>query len=402
MNNLILRPRLRGCIVVTVAAMSIGLAGCGAGDSTGNASGDYELLYVSGISGLLSPSAKAFERGMNAHVDFLNEEGGINGRQLNLTVEDNQSDPTRGVTVVQQALTSDRHPEVVFPGVSSNEALAVAPLLTREKIPHIVSASTPKLDDVNQYPYTFSYAGKQADYVAGVREFVAQEGGGDRIALAVPNDALGEAAAMSFEEVFADSETEVSYFDPEAVDFTPTYQKLIASRPDWIMMEGAGGQVPIMLASRVKAGGESIPTILGITASSAPLLDFASEEQRVNVYSTLLPLQRYIDPKDRSDEFVEFNERVTAQGPLEVSLAIYASGWDMIGLWARAAEQAGEDASGDEVVAALEDLTISEDDTQFPMFGAEYSAESHYPEGVPTRIEFGQVQATKDGMLIVE
>jgi branched-chain amino acid transport system substrate-binding protein len=401
MNHAILRCRPQAVAVAIVAA-ALGLAGCGAAGSGDDASSDYELLYVSGISGLLSPSAKAFERGMKAHVEYINENGGIHGRQLNLTVEDNQSDPTRGVTIVQEALTSDKRPDVVFPGVSSNEALAVAPLLTREKIPHIVSASTPKLDDVEEYPYVFSYAGKQADYVAGVREFIAQEGGGDRIALAVPNDALGDAAAMSFEAVFADMETEVSYFDPEAVDFTPTYQKLIASKPDWIMMEGAGAQVPIMLASRVKAGGESVPTILGITASSAPLLDFASEDQRANVYSTLLPLQRYIESGDRSQEFVEFNERVTAQGPLEVSLAIYGSGWDMIGLWARAAEQAGENPSGDEVVEALENLKISEDDTQFPMFGAAYSAESHYPQGVPTRIGFGQVKAKKDGMLLVD
>jgi len=400
-NDVIRFRRLRWASAgLTVATLV--LAGCGGGGEE-DASGEHELLYISGISGLLSPSAKAFERGMNAHVEFINDNGGIHGRKVNLTVKDNQSDPTRGVTLLQEALNSDKRPDAVFPGVSSNEARAVAPLLTREKIPHFVSASTPKLDDVKQFPYVFSYAGKQADYVAGVREFLAEKGSdADRIALAVPNDALGDAAAASFKEVFADRDTSVAYFDADAVDFTPTLQKLMAGKPDWIMMEGAGAQVPIMLSSRVKAGAQDVPTILGVTASSAPILDFASAEQRDNVYSTLLPLQRYIEPQDRSEEFVEFEKRVTEQGPLEVSLAIYGSGWDMIGLWARAAEKAGEDATGDDVVKALEDLELSKDDTQFPMFGADYDDKSHYPYGVEKRIGFGQVVAEKDGMLIVE
>lgn len=377
------------------------LASCGGG--SGEAGDDpFDVLYVSGITGLLSPSAKAIERGIEAHVDYLNENGGIAGREVRLTVEDNQSDATRGVTLVQSTLNSDKRPDLVIPGVSTNEALAVAPLLTREKIPVVASVSSPAMDDVDKFPYLFAYGALQREYLVGAQKFIEEKGGAERVALVVPNDGLGDGIAENFDSVFAGVETETFQFDGESVDFTPTFQKAMAFDPDWIITEGAGAQVSVILSSRVKASAESIPTIAGITASSQPLLEVAQGDQLQNLYATMLPLQRFIEPEDRSDEFNEMAERVNAQGPLEQPLATYGSGWDLVGLWARAVEQADGDSSAEAFTEAMENLEISEDDKQFPMFGGDYKPESNFPQNVDEYINFGILKSEKEGMLVIE
>lgn len=389
-------------LVVVAIVSALTLTSCGSDEGGSEETDPFEILYVSGITGLLSTSAKAFERGIKAHVEYLNENDGVTGREVRLTVKDNQSDPTRGVTLVQESLSSDARPDVVLPGVSSNETLAVAPLLMREKVPVMASISSPALDDVEQFPYMFSYCALQRDYLVGGLEFMKNSGDLNRVALVVPNDALGDGVIDGFEEIFADVDTEVIQFDGESVDFTPAFQKAAAFDPDWIITEGAGAQVPAILSSRVKAGAEEIPTIAGVTASTQPLLEISQGKQLNNLYATMLPLQAYVEPEDRSDEFNEFAKRVNAQGPLEQPLATYAAGWDLVGLWARGVEQTGGDGSAEAITEALENLELTEDDKQFPMFGGDYTTESHFPQNVEDYMKFGVLKSEKDGMLVIE
>ena len=49
-------------------------------------------------------------RGAEAAIASINQAGGIDGRQIVLTKQDNQSDPTRGVSIVSEALASGTPP----------------------------------------------------------------------------------------------------------------------------------------------------------------------------------------------------------------------------------------------------------------------------------------------------
>ncbi|MCW2757260.1 MAG: branched-chain amino acid transporter substrate-binding protein, partial [Nocardioidaceae bacterium] len=115
------------------AVSALALSACGSNASSGSSGGSYRILYVAGQTGVLSPTAIAIGRGIKAHVDAINAEGGLDGKKIVLQTKDDQSDPTRGVTLVQEQLNGDNPPDLVIPGVSSNEALAVAPLLARSK-----------------------------------------------------------------------------------------------------------------------------------------------------------------------------------------------------------------------------------------------------------------------------
>lgn len=83
----------------------------------------------------------------------------------------------------------------------------------------------------------------------------------------------------------------VELFDPTATDYTATFQAAAAAKPNWVWMDGAGGEVPIMLRSRVKANLGNVPTVIGNVASSGPLVTYAKgTNEMANTYATLGPM----------------------------------------------------------------------------------------------------------------
>jgi branched-chain amino acid transport system substrate-binding protein len=391
--------------VVVVATLALATA-CGGGDSGGGGSSGADkplkILYSSGITGLLAPSAKAVERGAQAAVSYINDNGGINGRKVEMTTVDNQSDPTRGVTLVQKALSGDDKPDLVIPGVSSNEALAVAPLLTRNKVIGLGPASSPAINDVQKYPYFFSESALQTYILQAVATKLSEEGA-KSIALVAPNDALGDALGESIKAAFGkyNITTTDTRFADDAVDLSSAFAKAKQSKPDWIYMDSAGTQAAAMLAGRVKAGAETIPTVAGVVVGSQPLLDLAKgTDQMKDVNLMMLPTQSYVAPDKRSTEFKAMFTYLEKQGPMEVPASTYASGWNSVAVWAQAARAVQGDLTADKVKASLESLPAGGSPTEGDRlrFGKSYTAQSHFMAVEPDEFVLSPVYEVKDGM----
>jgi branched-chain amino acid transport system substrate-binding protein len=363
-------------------------------------------VFVSGQTGVLATPAKAVARGIQAFVDDANENGGIDGRQIELEVLDNQSDPTRGVTLIQEQITGNDKPDLVIPGISSNEALAAAPILSRAEVLTIQAAASTLLDDVEKYPYFFSTVLTHEVIYESMVDFIEEtDAQASKIALIAPEDAIGDATQQFFDGAFGDSgfATTEHRFKGDAVDISPVFAAAMAEDPDWIVMEGAGAQVATLVASRLKAGAESVPTIVGSSASSQPILDISTEAQRENLYNTLAPGEAWVEPKDRSEEFAKFVDAVKAQGELESPLSVYEAGRDAMYIWSRGVDAVDGEITGSSVKDALENLGDYED-PQVPAYGGGggYSAESHFHPGKAEDFTFGRIIEKRDGMSVLQ
>jgi branched-chain amino acid transport system substrate-binding protein len=397
------RHRLAALTLAAVALVSA-CGGSSGDDDSGNNSAPLRVLFVGGLTGPLSTTAIAVERGVKASVDYYNSKGGVKGRKIELTSKDDQSDPTRAVSLLQAELTGSAKPDLVIAGVGSNEALAMAPLLARNKVVGIASAVSPKLNDPGLYPYFFSEAFPASDQVKAAAVYLEGLGNVKKVALVAPSDALGDGTAANFAAAFSGGsiETQVFRFPTDAVDFTPILQKTAAYKPDWIYMEGSGAQAPILLASREKAGATSIKTIAGATASSQPLLKLGKGQQLTNLYATLTPNAAYIEPSKRSEEFNAFFSAIKAQGALATSPYVYSVGWDNISIWAKALARVEGDVTGEKVKAALESEPAKDPGAQFPVYSGQYSPTNHMHGGHPEDFTFAQLQEYKDDMLVIK
>jgi branched-chain amino acid transport system substrate-binding protein len=384
-------------------AGSVLLAACGAGGSTSTGTTEpYQILFVGPQSGFSAANGTAMSQGAKAAVDYLNANGGVAGRQVALTVKDDQTDSTKAVTVLQEQLSGSRKPDLVITGVSSNESLAMAPLLTRQKIVGSSNVSSPLLNDQKQFPYFFSTALMQSDVVGAAVQFLKQKGTAKHVALVIQDDALRKAVAPAFEEQMkaAGFTTSEHPFAPDAIDISPSFEAAKRAGADWIYIEAVGSAVPRVFEGRVKAGAENIPAIGGSGIATTSFTEQSTPQQRQSFYPVLYPLTQYIDPKDRSAQFNTLFEAVGGnKGALPVPISIYAYGWDTVQIWAAAVQQAGS-ADGEKVAQALEKLDVPANDRKWLMWNTLYTPTKHFPTPTLKDLTFSQVSGRKDTMFV--
>ncbi|MCW2747957.1 MAG: hypothetical protein JWP10_1099 [Nocardioidaceae bacterium] len=302
------------------------------------------------------------------------------------------------MTLVQKAIGGSKKPDLVIPGVSSNEALAIAPLLARSKVVGLGPASNAVLNDIKKYPYFYSQSSKQQSIISAVATQLKAQGNIKKLALIVPNDALGDAQGdvMKAEMKKVGIAVTDTRFPADAVDLTATCQKALGGDPDVIYMDGAGTQAASLLAGREKAGADDIPALAGATMGSQPLLTLAKGTNQMNkVNLVMLPTQEYIPPAERSDVFNEFFTALNAQGPLETTLSTYSAGWESVALWADAVATIKGEVTSAKINEALQHIPTS---APRLMFKKTYTPTSNFLE--PTADEFTIAQPTgvKDGM----
>lgn len=390
--------------IASVAALAL-IAGCGASgtdDSMSGGSGDgYEVRFIGPLTGAGAPAGVAVSQGAQAAASAINANGGVDGQMIEVTLHDDLADPTKAVSILQEGLTGGNKPDLTISGISSNEALAMGPLLTRNKLVAMSNVVSPEMDDPEQFPYFFSTAIKPTETLEAASEFAKTLEDGGHVALIIQDDALAEAITPPFEQIFEDAgfQTSIHKFDPEALDVSPAFASAKQAGADIIYAEAVAAAVPRFFEGRMQASAEDIPVIGGVGLTTTPFPDFTTPEQRAGVYPVLPPLTEYIDPADRSEPLQALFDAVTPeQGELPVPIYAYAYGWDAVQIWAAAVEQAGS-ADPDEVAEAMTTLDVPAD-RQWLLWDKLYSDQSHFPTPTEDELVFKEIDSRKDTMFV--
>ena len=122
------------------------LAGCG-GSTSGNPNTSPIKIGLigpySGPEGFIGPASL---KGAQVAADYINANGGILGRQVELITADNAGDAVDAVPALRKLINVDRVDMIVGP--TSIEAQAVLPILQQSKIPDIIFGGTTQLDNL--------------------------------------------------------------------------------------------------------------------------------------------------------------------------------------------------------------------------------------------------------------
>src|SRR5580700_12011573 len=91
------------------------------------------------------------DEGVQMAVEEINNSGGILGKKIELTVEDNQTKQGQTTTIVRKLISQD-HVVALIGEVASSKTLEAAPVAQENKIPLIATAATnPKVTQVGDY-----------------------------------------------------------------------------------------------------------------------------------------------------------------------------------------------------------------------------------------------------------
>ena len=118
------------------------------------ASEPIRIGYLPALTGPSSSTGIAITRGTTLAVDEINAAGGINGRKIELTIRDTQSDPTKAVNAATELMRRD-HVHAIWGPLNSGESLATTPLIARAGVPVLDPCWVDELIDVKKYPRAF-------------------------------------------------------------------------------------------------------------------------------------------------------------------------------------------------------------------------------------------------------
>src|SRR6478735_290925 len=118
------------------------------GSGTAGPAGDTIKVGVYGdLTGQTSSFGQSTKNGIQLAVDEINAAGGVNGKKIELVIEDDQGRPEQAKTVVQKLISQDKV-QAVLGEVASTNSLAAAPVAQEAKIPMISPSSTnPKVTE---------------------------------------------------------------------------------------------------------------------------------------------------------------------------------------------------------------------------------------------------------------
>jgi len=370
---------------ITYAALSVavgvGLSAC-AGSNGGSASGgseaskSFEVLAVLPITGPLATQSTQQINGLKASAEAVNKSGGIGGRHVVVKAVDDKFDPTQAVTLLQAEIHSSTPPDFVWAGASSNEAVAMAPILSSAKIVSGTTASSLLLDDPEKYPYHFGLSGaNNKNYPDLVREAKAE--GAKLLGFIAGNDALGTDNLKQIKAAAAAANLPLvsQVFDATSTDLTGPMDALRAKNPDFLVMSNYGAGAGYLLDARQKLGW-NVPTIgdLAISASKLPNNANALQGVKIQVFgATVLANKSNWQPAEETAI-----EQITAQGPITTGATQPLYPYDAIQMLAAAAKQEGG-TSADKLKAGLENLKAPNPVpwTMFANYG--YTSTDHYP-----------------------
>jgi ABC-type branched-subunit amino acid transport system substrate-binding protein len=230
-----IRPPLRRTVTLAAAALTAScLAACSSGaSSAGDDSGSVDIYAIGSFAGPLAPQNLPIRSGAQVAVDVLNANGGIDGRQVNLVVKDDQGDPGNAIAAARTML-ADENAFGLLLGNGSSNASALQPLMKTKDLATFSVSTTPDISK-NNWP-SFYRMNDNADLAAvptvqkiqstpGAKVgalYVADDfGSGQHDAFAKAAEAAGVTVAetVSVSETATDLSAEINRFRSSGVTF---------------------------------------------------------------------------------------------------------------------------------------------------------------------------------------
>ncbi|VVB79307.1 Chemotactic signal transduction system substrate-binding protein BasB [uncultured archaeon] len=156
---------LAGIVIIAIILLVVFGNGSPTGNVIDSGTGPIKIGLISPLTGSAASIGIANKNAVELAVKEVNDEGGINGRPLQLIVEDSKNvDPKEATTAMQKLVNVDKVTAVF--NVGSGATLASHPVAEAGKVIHFGIASNPKISDAGDYLFracpSDDYAGKVA------------------------------------------------------------------------------------------------------------------------------------------------------------------------------------------------------------------------------------------------
>jgi len=235
------RTLLSASAVLAVAALTATSLPAQAAE-VGVSSTSITLGMTLPMTGAASPGYNKIPGAMQAYFDYLNANGGVNGRSINLKVEDDQYVPTQAVAKTNKLILQDKVMALISPlGTANNKAVAASVNPGRRGVPVLfVNTGFSGFTDVKKYPTTYAILPSYVMEAKIMAEYIKDNFAGKTLGLVYQDDDFGTDALKGFTQAGITFAAKVPYASGSQSASTAAgwVQKLSAAKCDVVILFG--------------------------------------------------------------------------------------------------------------------------------------------------------------------
>ncbi|HEX5090827.1 MAG TPA: ABC transporter substrate-binding protein [Nocardioides sp.] len=392
-----MNTRTRRLVATTsVVALAVLAGACGAGgkdddDKSGGGSAEVgvtdDSITIGGtfpLTGVAAPGYSEIPTGAQAYFDYVNANGGVNGRKITFLVKDDGYDPTKTSSLTDELVLKDK----VFATLGSLGTPthnAVVDQLNDDEVPDLFVSSGALAwgDDPGSHPFTFGW---QPDYeIEGkiIGQWVSENMPDAKVGLFLQDDDFGADAEKGVREYIDSQVVETQRYTSGNTDVGPQIAALQASGADLVLSFSTPAYTALGQLVSLKLGYTpkwyvsnvgSDPNLVGA------LLDQFSKGAVPGSASSLngVMTSEYIPGIDQPDNpWVQLWKKVWDQYGKDGELSNYRIyGMSFAYTFVQALQAAGKDLTRDGLVKAIEDKGADFAGPNLAPY--RYSSDSHF------------------------
>ena len=245
----------------------------------GFAQAPIKIGVIQPLSGPVAASGSYVRMGAEIARDWINARGGINGRKVELVIEDNKSDPKEAASAAEKLIVRDKVPAIMG-AWGSSMTLAAMPKLEEYGVPMVVETSSAASVTKRGNPWIFRISPPSEMEALGLARYVDKLGVKKADFLAVNTD-WGRGAIAAFGDMLKKKGVAVGateYMDQAATDMNAQITKIKAAGGDTLFLTTAVEQITLVMKQAqeqrlglkvITTGGSSSPTQLVKQAGAA-------------------------------------------------------------------------------------------------------------------------------------
>lgn len=342
-------------VAAAAIVLGLGVAACGgnltsggSGNSGGSGANDtIKLGMLTPLTGSSSAIGPNMRGGAQLAIDEINAKGGVNGRKLSLTVEDEACDPKTSAAGASKLVSDGIN--ISVGGYCSSATLPTLSIFNKANIPMIIPAANSADLVAQKLPNVFLLNGTGIQQAAAAAKFIKSQGS-TGVALLDDNTSystdITKRAAQDLQPLGVNVVNHQSVTAGES-DYSGAVNAVMSSKADFVYWTGyyqEGG----LIIKQLKAAGYQGKIMVADGSVDPKLIEIAGQQNAQGVYATMTQTPTTIPG---GDAWIKNYQAKIGSAPGSYSTQAY----DAVRVAAEAVRMAGS-TDGQAVIKALEQI----------------------------------------------
>src|SRR6266511_2682374 len=203
------------------------------------------------MTGPDAPFGEKFKKAYGMAVEEINAKGGVNGKKIEVLIEDHQAKNALAATVAEKLITQTKV-LVLTGGRASGQAVEIASVAQRLKTPYVVDHPSADIITAKGFEWVFRNNPTGSIYPQAFNKFISEVPGAmpKSAAVVYDNTVFGKTIANSAMTFLKSKNVPIvgdEAYPVNSLDFKPVMTKVKATNPDFLLMVAVATTDAILL-----------------------------------------------------------------------------------------------------------------------------------------------------------